>query len=59
MVDDPDSPPQPRETSIQKALREKRARLDAKPKPPRGGKVQREMAAGHGAGFSNKPWMKR
>jgi hypothetical protein len=46
------------ETPIQRALRLKTAALDAKPKPPRGGKFQREQSAGVAAGKS-KPWMKR
>jgi hypothetical protein len=44
------------ETPIQRALRLKKAALDAKPKPPRGGRFQREQAAGIAAGKS-KPWM--
>jgi hypothetical protein len=32
--------------------------FDARPKPPRGGKFQREQAAGVAAGRS-KPWMKK
>jgi hypothetical protein len=46
------------ETPIQRALRLKRAALDARPKPPRGGKFQRQQAAGIAAGNS-KPWMTR
>ena len=46
------------ETPIQRALRMKKTALDAKPKPPRGGKFQREQAAGIAAGKS-KPWMKK
>jgi hypothetical protein len=48
-----DSPPG--ETSVQKALRLKQARLDARPKPPRGGRFQREQAAGVAPGAS-RPW---
>lgn len=48
----------PEETPIQRALRLKKAAIDAKPKPPRGGKFQREQAAGVQAGKS-KPWMTR
>ncbi|HEX6861025.1 MAG TPA: hypothetical protein VF138_12605 [Caulobacteraceae bacterium] len=55
MTNQPDSPD---ETPIQKALRLKRAAEAARPKPPRGGKFQREQAAGIAAGKS-KPWMKR
>lgn len=46
------------ETPIQRALRLKQAALDARPKPPRGGKFQRQQAAGIAAGNS-KPWMTR
>jgi len=53
-----DQPDAPAETPIQRALRLKKAALDAKPKPPRGGKFQREQAAGIAAGKS-KPWMKK
>lgn len=45
----------PGETSVQRALRLKRARLEARPKPPRGGRFQREQAAGVAAGAS-RPW---
>ena len=43
------------ETPAQKALRLKKAKLDARPKPPRGGRFQREQAAGVAAG-ANRPW---
>lgn len=59
MTHDPGAPPEPQETSIHRALRLKQARLDAKPKPPRGGKFQREQAAAHAAGSRSKPWMSR
>ncbi len=58
MADDPDAPESP-ETPIQKALRLKNAALAAKPKPPRGGKFQREQSAAHSAGSKSKPWMSR
>jgi hypothetical protein len=45
----------PGETPAQKALRLKQARLDARPKPPRGGRFQREQAAGVTPG-ANRPW---
>ena len=48
----------PGETPVQKALRLKTARLDARPKPPRGGRFQREQAARVATGKS-KPWMTR
>ena len=59
MADEPDDPPKLAETPIQKALRLKQAALDAKPKPPRGGRFQREQAAAHAAGSKGKPWMAR
>jgi hypothetical protein len=46
------------ETSIQRALRLKKAAIEARPKPPRGGKFQREQAAALASGKS-KPWLKR
>ena len=46
------------ETPIQRALRLKRAAADARPKPPRGGKFQRQQNAARELGKS-KPWMKR
>lgn len=45
----------PGETPAQKALRLKTAKLDARPKPPRGGRFQREQAAGVAPG-ANRPW---
>jgi len=48
----------PQETPIQRALRLKQAIIDARPKPPRGGRFQREQAASIAAGKS-KPWMSR
>jgi hypothetical protein len=45
----------PGESPVQRALRLKQARLDARPKPPRGGRFQREQAAGVAAGAS-RPW---
>lgn len=55
MTDDAENPA---ETPIQRALRLKRAAQEALPKPPRGGRFQREQAAGIAAGKS-KPWMKK
>ena len=46
------------ETPMQRALRLKKAALDARPKPPRGGKFQREQAAALASGKS-RPWLKR
>ena len=56
MTDDVNEPvAAPDETPAQKALRLKQARLDARPKPPRGGKFQRLQAAGVNPG-ANRPW---
>jgi hypothetical protein len=46
------------ETPIQRALRQKKAILDARPKPPRGGRFQREQAARVASGAS-RPWMSK
>ena len=59
MTDDPAVPSKPAETPMQKALRLKKAALEARPKPPRGGRFQREQAAAHAAGSKSKPWMSR
>lgn len=53
---DPADPPN--ETPIQRALRLKKAAIEARPKPPRGGKFQREQADAKLTGKS-KPWMSR
>ena len=53
-----DPPDAAAETPIQRALRLKRAATDARPKPPRGGKFQRQQTAALASGKS-KPWMKR
>ena len=59
MSDNDDSLPTPApESPIQRALRLKQAIIDERPKPPRGGKFQREQAARIAAGKS-KPWMSR
>lgn len=55
---DEDQPETAPETSIQRALRLKQAIIDARPKPPRGGRFQREQAASIATGKS-KPWMSR
>ena len=52
-ANDPAAPPS--ETPAQKALQMKQARLDARPKPPRGGKFQKDQAAGVNPG-ANRPW---
>lgn len=54
----PEDPVPGNETPIQRALRLKKAAIDAKPKPPRGGKFQRQQAEG-GKGAKSKPWMSR
>jgi hypothetical protein len=46
------------ETPMARALRMKKAAIEAKPKPPGAGKSQRERAAGIPTGVS-KPWMKK
>lgn len=48
----------PGETSVQRALRLKQAKIDARPKAPRGGRFQREQSASIASGKS-KPWMQR
>lgn len=60
MNDTPDKPSEPaNETPIQRALRLKQAIIDARPRPPRGGKFQRERAAAAQSSFRSKPWMSR
>ena len=54
MADDP-----PDETPIQRALRLKNAALEARAKPPRGGKFQREQAAAARSSSKSKPWLSR
>ncbi len=58
MADSPDDKA-PEETPIQRALRMKKADIEAKPKPPRGGKFQREQAAAQHSSSKSKPWMSR
>lgn len=48
----------PVETPVQRALRLKQAKIDARPKAPRGGRFQREQSASIASGKS-KPWMQR
>ena len=48
----------PVESPVQRALRLKKAAIDARAKPPRGGRFQREQSARIAAG-SSKPWMKK
>lgn len=67
MSDQPDDPrPSPApiedetapESPVHRALRLKQAAIAARPKPPRGGRFQREQAASIATGKS-KPWMSR
>ncbi len=46
------------ETPLQRALRIKQAALEAREKPPRGGRFQREQSARVKSG-SSRPWMKK
>lgn len=46
----------PGETPVQRALRLKKAAIDARPKPPLGGRFQREQAARIKSGAA-RPWM--
>ena len=63
-MSDPTDEPQrpvsetPAESPVQRALRLKQATIDAREKPPRGGRFQREQAARIATGKS-KPWMSR
>lgn len=57
-MSDPDNAGPEGETPVQRALRLKRAAIDARPKAPRGGRFQREQAAKIASGKS-KPWMSR
>ena len=56
--DEPEPTPPADESPVQRALRLKQAALDARPKPPRGGRFQREQAARITTGKS-RPWMGR
>lgn len=55
----PDDQTPPAETSIQRALRLKKAAIAARPTPPRGGRFQREQAAAARSSSKSKPWMSR
>jgi hypothetical protein len=46
------------ETALQRALRLKKEALNARPKPPRGGRFQREQAARIKTGAA-RPWMSK
>ncbi len=57
-MSDPDDTGPEGETPVKRALRLKKAAIDARPKAPRGGRFQREQAAKIATGKS-KPWMSR
>jgi len=58
-TDDPKVPTaETPESPVQRALRLKKAAIEAREKPPRGGRFQREQAARIATGKS-KPWMSR
>lgn len=57
-MSDPDNAGPEGESPVQRALRLKKAAIDARPKAPRGGRFQREQAAKIASGKS-KPWMSR
>ena len=57
-MSDPEDAGPEGETPVQRALRLKKAAIDARPKAPRGGRFQREQAAKIASGKS-KPWMSR
>ncbi|MDO9609622.1 MAG: hypothetical protein ACK4NU_04445 [Brevundimonas sp.] len=54
----PDADAPADETPVQRALRLKKAALDARPQAPRGGRFQREQNARIAAGKS-RPWMSK
>ncbi|WP_332659498.1 hypothetical protein [Brevundimonas sp.] len=56
--DDAAPAPESTESPVQRALRLKKAAIEAREKPPRGGRFQREQAARVATGKS-KPWMSR
>ncbi|MEJ6790444.1 hypothetical protein BrevBR_12910 [Brevundimonas sp. BR2-1] len=57
-TDEHPAPETPDESPVQRALRLKKAAIEAREKPPRGGRFQREQAARITAGKS-RPWMSR
>ena len=62
-MSDPTDDPQasdgtPPESPVHRALKLKQAAIEAREKPPRGGRFQREQAARIATGKS-KPWMSR
>ena len=54
-----DDPASTAETPIQRALRLKNEKIAMRPKPPRGGKFQREPAAAQHSSSKSKPWLSR
>lgn len=54
--DDPAAPAA--QTPMQRALAMKQAKIAARPKPPRGGRHERERAAAAHSSSRSKPWMK-
>jgi len=59
LTDDPKVPTtETPESPVHRALRLKKAAIEAREKPPRGGRFQREQAARIATGKS-KPWMSR
>jgi hypothetical protein len=59
MGDPPEDSTPPADSPIRRALNLKKAALEAKAKPPRGGKFQREQAAAARSTSKSKPWMGR
>ena len=59
MADLPDDKAAVELTPIQRALAAKKAAIEAKPKPPRGGRFQREQAAAAHSSSRSKPWTKK
>ena len=54
----PDNDAPSTRSAMQRALALKQAKIEAKPKPPRGGRFQREQAAAAKSSSKSKPWMK-
>lgn len=59
MPDQPDDEIDATLTPIQRALAAKNAAIAARPKPPRGGRFQREQAAAAQSSSRSKPWTKK
>lgn len=54
----PDDDAPSTQSAMQRALALKQAKIDSQPKPPRGGRFQRERAAAALSSSKSKPWMK-